>query len=156
MFGIYDKMTLSLINAADMDGNLLPFSKSLPILEDIEIPEELSVVDVFEYQEGFISGGEIVFSIYVGEKSTIDEMVDAKDGIGMQLREKIEIPSVDTPVCYRIVNGKKKIYATLEDNDVVVKDHDALKDVIKSLSESYSEFNRSAEKIKTFSKTMNS
>lgn len=156
MFGMYDKMTLSLINAADINGKLLPFSKTLPVVGEIEIPEELSSVDVFEYQEGFISGGEIVFSIYVGEKSTIDEMVDAKDGINMQLREEIEIPSVDTPVCYRIVDGKKKIYATLEDNDVVVKDHEELKSVIKSLSGHYEEFNRSVQKIKTFNNTSNS
>ena len=92
----------------------------------------------------------------VSEDLTIDEMVDAKDGIKMQLREEIEIPSVDTPVCYRIVDGKKKIYATLEDNDVVVKDHDELKSVIKSLSGHYEEFNRSVQKIKTFNKTSNS
>lgn len=153
MFGMYDKVVLSLINASDMDGKLLPFSRPLPVDGEIEIPEELSSIDVFEYQEGFISGGEIVFTIYVGEKSTIDEMVDANDGLKMHLRDEIEIPSVDTPVCYRIVDGKKKIYATLEENDVVVKDHAELKTTIKNLSEYYNEFNRSLQKIKTFSKS---
>ena len=89
MFGPYDKVTLSLINAATTDGSLLPFSITLPVAGDIEFPEELSSIDVFEYQEGFISGGEIAFTIYVGHKSTIEEMVDMNDGIKMHLRDEI-------------------------------------------------------------------
>lgn len=155
MFGSYDRMTLSLVNAADTDGKLIPFSLTFPVSGEMVIPSEVASVDVFEYQEGFIAGGEIVFSIYVGEKATIDEMIDMKDGIGMHLRDEIEIPSVDTPVCYQVVDNKKKIYAVLEDNDVVVKDHDELKDAISRLSSNYSEFSKSAEKIKQFSKNNN-
>ena len=155
MFGCYDKMTLSLVNAADTDGKLIPFSLTLPVGDEIIIPSQVASVDLFEYQEGFIAGGEIVFSIFVGEKSTIDEMIDKNDGIGMHLKDEIEIPSVKTPVCYQVVNNKKKIYAVLEENDVVVKDHDELRKVISRLSSDYSEFSRTAEKIKQFSKNNN-
>lgn len=155
MFGSYDKITLSLVNAADIDGKLLPFSLTLPVDEEVTIPSELASVDVFEYQEGFISGGEIAFSIYVGEKSTIDEIVDMKDGIRMKLRDEIEIPSVDTPVCYQIVDKSKKIYATLEENDVVVKDHDELREAIAELSSNYRAFTAATQKIKQFRNTNN-
>lgn len=155
MFGSYDKMTLSLVNAADTDGNLLPFSLTLPVDAEVSLPSELASVDVFEYQEGFIAGGEIAFSIYVGEKSTIDEIVDMKDGIRMQLRDEIEIPSVDTPVCYQIVDNKKKIYAVLDENDVVARDHNELKKVISELSSNYSAFTDAAQKIKQFGKRNN-
>lgn len=155
MFGPYDKVTLSLINAATTDGSLLPFSITLPVAEDIEFPEELSSIDVFEYQEGFISGGEIAFTIYVGHKSTIDEMVDMNDGIKMHLRDEIEIPSVDTPVCYQIVDGRKLVYAVMDENDLAVEDHEGLKEAIKQLSADYKEFNQSVDKIKTFGKVRN-
>lgn len=155
MFGSYDKITLSLVNAADTDGKLLPFSLTLPVDGEVTIPSELASIDVFEYQEGFIAGGEIAFSIYVGEKSTIDEIVDMKDGIGMKLRDEIEIPSVDTPVCYQIVDNSKKIYATLEENDVVVKDHDELRKAITDLSSNYRAFTAATQKIKQFGKINN-
>lgn len=155
MFGSYDRMTLSLVNASDIDGNLLPFSLKLPIDGEVTFPENLAGIDVFEYQEGFIAGGEIVFSIYVGQKSTIDEIVDMNDGIRMQLREEIEIPSVDTPVCYQVVDNRKKIFAVLEDNDVVVKDKDELKETIALLSNNYRDFSRAADKIKQFCKVKN-
>lgn len=155
MFGSFDRMTLSLINAADTDGKLIPFSLKLPIAGDVSFPSELASVDVFEYQEGFISGGEIVFTIYVGEKSTIDKIADIKDGIRMQLRDEIEIPSIDSNVCYQVINGRRKIYAVVEDNDVVVKDQDELKRAIGLLSSRYSEFSATADKIKQFSKTIN-
>lgn len=150
MFGSYDRMTLSLTNAADIDGNLLPFSAKLPLERDLAIPSELASIDVFEYQEGFISGGEIVFSIYVGKKDTIEKMIDMNDGIGMQLRDEIEIPFVDSPICYQIVNGKKRIYTLVADNDIVVEGHDELRSVISALSSNYKEFLDAAQKIKTF------
>lgn len=150
MFGLYDHITLSLVNAVDINGKILDFSLTLPVDEEISLPRELTAVDLFEYQEGFMSGGKIVFSIYVGKKSTIDNMVDMNDGIGMKLRDEIEIPSVETPICYQVINGKKFIYAVLDDNDVVVESHDELKEVISSLSSDYKSFSESVQKIKKF------
>ena len=41
MFGYSDKISLSVINALDKDGNIIDFQLSFPILEDFEIPANI-------------------------------------------------------------------------------------------------------------------
>ena len=156
MFGFSDKVTLTLINGANNDGVSIPFTLKLPV-EDVgfEIPEDLASVDVFEYQEGTVNNGVIVFSIFVGEKSTIDEMINSKDGGKLELRREIEIPGVNFPICYQVVDGKRKIFANVEDNDLVVSNHDALRTAILKLSNNYNEFCSSVQKVKCFGERYN-
>lgn len=156
MFGFSDRVTLTLINGADNDGCPVPFTLKLPIEdESFEIPEDLASIDVFEYQEGASNGGIIVFSIFVGEKATIDELIDVKDGLKLDLRREIEIPGVDSPICYQIIDGKRKIFANVEDNDLVVGNHDELRTAILKLSNSYNEFCSSVQKVKCFGERYN-
>lgn len=155
MFGYFDKVTLTLTNGSDVNGKIVPFSLKLPIDEDYEIPEDLAAVDVFEYQEGSVNNGIVVFSIYVGEKSTIDELVDMPRDKKLKLRDGIEIPAVDSEICYRVVGDYRLVYANVEDNDVVVGSHDELRKVIGKLSEDYNAFSKSVQKIKHFSKSVN-
>ena len=156
MFGFSDKVNLTLINGANNDGVSIPFTLKLPVEDvDFEIPEDLASVDVFEYQEGTVNNGVIVFSIFVGEKSTIDEMINSKDGGKLELRRKIEIPGVNFPICYQVVDGKRKIFANVEDNDLVVSSHDALRTAILKLSNNYNEFCSSVQKIKCFGERYN-
>ena len=151
MFGYADKVTLTLINGTDNNGCPVPFSLKLPVEdESFEIPKDLASVDVFEYQEGATNNGIIVFSIFVGEKSTIDELIDIKDGLKLELRREIEIPGVDYPICYQVVDGKRKIFSNVEDNDLVVSDHNELRTAILNLSNSYNEFCASVQKVKYF------
>lgn len=156
MFGFSDKVTLTLINGANNDGVSIPFTLKLPVEDvDFEIPEDLASVDVFEYQEGTVNNGVIVFSIFVGEKSTIDEMINTKDGGKLELRREIEIPGVNFPICYQVVDGKRKIFANVEDNDLVVSNHDALRTAILKLSNNYNEFCSSVQKVKCFGERYN-
>ncbi|MBQ9854087.1 MAG: hypothetical protein IJO57_03535 [Bacilli bacterium] len=155
MFGYGDRITLSLVNGADINGKAVPFNLRLPAAEDYEIPEDLSVVDVFEYQEGSSTNGLIVFSIYVGNKKTIGELADINDGKHIKLREQIEIPSVDSDICYQTIGDNRFVYAVVEDNDLVVNSHEELRDVISKLSEDFNNFNKSVQKIKCFGKNIN-
>lgn len=156
MFGFSDKVTLTLINGTNNDGCSIPFTLKLPVEdESFEIPEDLASVDVFEYQEGTVNNGVIVFSIFVGEKSTIDKLIDIKDGIKLELRREIEIPGVDSPICYQVVDGKRKIFANVDDSDLVVSNHDELRTAILKLSNNYSEFCSSVQKVKCFGERYN-
>lgn len=155
MFGYGDRITLSLVNGADINGNAVPFNLRLPAAEDYEIPEDLSVVDVFEYQEGSSTNGLIVFSIYVGNKKTIGELADINDGKHIKLREQIEIPSIDSDICYQTIGNNRFVYAVVEDNDLVVNSHEELRDAISKLSEDFNNFNKSVQKIKCFGKNIN-
>ncbi|MBQ3510672.1 MAG: hypothetical protein IJA30_00080 [Bacilli bacterium] len=155
MFGYGDRITLSLVNGADINGKAVPFNLRLPAAEDYEIPEDLSVVDVFEYQEGSSTNGLIVFSIYVGNKKTIGELADINDGKHIKLREQIEIPSIDSDICYQTIGDNRFVYAVVEDNDLVVNSHEELRDAISKLSEDFNNFNKSVQKIKCFGKNIN-
>lgn len=155
MFGYGDRITLSLVNGADINGKAVPFNLRLPAAEDYEIPEDLSVVDVFEYQEGSSTNGLIVFSIYVGNKKTIGELADINDGKHIKLREQIEIPSIDSGICYQTIGDNRFVYAVVEDNDLVVNSHEELRDAISKLSEDFNNFNKSVQKIKCFGKNIN-
>ena len=155
MFGYGDRITLSLVNGTDINGKIVPFNLSLPVDSDYEIPEELSVVDVFEYQEGSSTNGLIVFSIYVGNKKTIGELADIKDGKHIKLRDEIEIPSIDSDICYQTIGDNRVVYAVVEENDLVVESHEKLRDAISKLSEDFNTFNKSVQKIKQFGRNMN-
>lgn len=155
MFGYGDRITLSLVNGADINGKAVTFNLRLPAAEDYEIPEDLSVVDVFEYQEGSSTNGLIVFSIYVGNKKTIGELADINDGKHIKLREQIEIPSIDSDICYQTIGDNRFVYAVVEDNDLVVNSHEELRDAISKLSEDFNNFNKSVQKIKCFGKNIN-
>lgn len=155
MFGYGDKVTLSLVNGTDVNGKIIPFNLSLPANDDYEIPEDLSVIDVFEYQEGSSTNGLIVFSIYIGNKTTIRELVDIKDGKHIKLRDEIEIPSIDTDICYQTVGDNRVVFAVLDETDLVVGSHEELRDAIGKLSEDFNVFNKSVQKIKHFGKNMN-
>lgn len=155
MFGYGDRITLSLVNGADINGKAVPFNLRLPAAEDYEIPEDLSVVDVFEYQEGSSTNGLIVFSIYVGNKKTIGELADINDGKHIKLREQIEIPSIDSDICYQTIGDNRFVYAVVEDNDLVVNSHEELRNAISKLSEDFNNFNKSVQKIKCFGKNIN-
>lgn len=154
MFGYNDKVTLTLMNASDTDGNLLPLSLKLPVSQDSEyvIPDNLASVDVFEYQEGMVNNGIVVFSIFVGEKSTIEDLAEMNDDKRIQLRSRIEIPAINSDVCYQVVGDRRKVFAVVEENDVVVSDHQELRDVIGRLSDDYTSFCHAVQKIKYFGK----
>ncbi len=86
-----------------------------------EIPEDIlnniASIDVFEYQEGTINNDFIVFSIYVGEKSTLNELITSN--------KKILI---------RIKDNKIIVMNELGDNDIVVHNKDELQKIIKIIS----------------------
>lgn len=155
MFGYSDKVTLTLINGADNDGCPVPFVVKLPVDSEFTIPDDLASFDVFEYQEGSSTNGVIVFSIFVGEKATIDELIDKKDGLKLALRREIEIPGVESPICYQVVDGHRKIFANVEDGDLVVKDHDELRTAIHQLSNDYDSFCKAVQKVKRFGENYN-
>ena len=156
MFGCGDKVTLSLVNATDINGKIIPFNLNLPIDNAAyEIPEDLSVVDVFEYQEGSSTNGLVVFTIYVGNKTTIEELVDIKDGKHIMLRDEIEIPAINSDICYQTIGDNKVVYAVVGENDLVVESHEELRETIGKLSEDFNNFNRSVQKIKHFGKNIN-
>lgn len=151
MFGNNDKLTLTLINARDINGNILPFQLKLPLGNDYTLPEGISSLDVFEYHEGLINGGNIAFSIYIGEITTINNLVSSKLS-NVKIAKNIEIPSVDSLLCFQHLSGKQIIFATVNEQDIIVENKEKLMEVIEQLSDNFNIINNSLIKIKSLTK----
>ena len=153
MFKNNDRLTLSLINARDINGNILPLSLTLPLKDnEFHIPEEVVAIDIFEYQEGTTTNGRVVFSLYVGETTSIKMIIPEIRRKKVKMAKGIKIPSADSIVCYQNISGVKNIFAVLQPQDIIVKEPSQLPGVISNLSNEYAILCRSINNIKTLSK----
>ena len=152
MFGQNDKLTLTFINARDINGNLLPFEVKLPLSNEYTLPDNIASLDVFEYHEGLVNGGSIVFSIYIGQITSINNLVNRNAMSNVKINKNIEISSIDSPVCIQTVQGKQIIFATLKEQDIVVENKEKMIEVIEQLSDNFNVINNSINKIRILSK----
>ena len=155
MFRSSDKITLSLINAKDLDGNLIPFSLKFPIQDsEYVIPSNLVSVDVFEYQEGTVNIGHTAFKLFVGGKTSIKDLVLEYGIDEVKVKKGLDILGVDSSVCYQDIEGKKFVFDNISEQDVVVSDYEELRAVIDVVSKDYKSFQKTLGKIKKLSKTV--
>jgi len=153
MFRENDKINLSLLNAKDIKGNIIPFSLPLPLdNKEYDIPNELVSVDVCEYHEGTVIGGASVFSIYIGQKSTIERLFAKGSNNKIKIKNKLEIPTVDTPICYQENDGVKTVFAVLKSQDIVVSDQNQLLQILEVISNEYATICGAVDRIKGLSK----
>ena len=152
MFGQNDKVTLTLLNARDIDGNILPFQLKLPINCKYILPEGIASLDVFEYHEGLVNGGNIVFSIHIGEITSINNLINENAIYDVKISKNIVIPSIDSPICIQNMVGKKVVFATLNEQDIVIENKEKLIEVIDHLSDNFNEIKRTVNKVRILSK----
>jgi len=147
MFGYNEKCNLCIVNALDL---------SLPIDNDFKIPKNVVQVSVFEYIDGINPGGYSVFNIYIGEIKKLGEFIstvnyDPKSfGIMERLDKRVLL---EDNICY-YTNKKntKIIYTKVNEQDIVVKNLDEMKEVIINISEEFRNIKSSINNIKTLSK----
>ena len=153
MFGNNDKITLTLINAKNIAGEILPFQLSLPLTDDnYTIPDDLVSIDVFEYHEGLVNGGNTVFSIYIGEVTSINNLIKSNTMSDVRISKNIVITSIDSPICIKDRLDKKIVFANINENDIVVNNKEELIFVINNLSNNLSIIKKTVSKVKTLSK----
>jgi len=152
MFGQNDKLTLTFINARDINGNILPFQVKLPLSNEYTLPDNIVSLDVLEYHEGLVNGGSIVFSIYIGQITSINNLVNANAMSNVKITKNIEISSIDSPVCIQTVQGKQIIFTAVNKQDIVVENKEKLIEVIEQLSDNIKTINNSVKKIHRLSK----
>lgn len=153
MFAYNDKLRLVVINVKDRDGKIMPTNISLPFnVKNINFPENVSQVSIFEYHEGIENYGHNVFNIYVGYTSTFDTIINRKEKIKINNNFNVEIKSCEEPLVYRIrEDGVFDIFATAKENDIVVNNVEELAETIKSISNEFSAIKRSIAKIRKLS-----
>lgn len=147
MFRQNDKITLTLMNARDIQGNILPFELKLPLTNEYSIPENIVALDVFEYHEGLVNGGNVAFSIYMGETTSINNLIKENIVFDIKITKNIVNLSMDTSICVQNISGKKVVFSIVNEQDVVVKDKEKLIQVIEQLSSNFKVMNDSIEKI---------
>lgn len=148
MFGQNDKVTLTLINLRDIMGNVLPYSFKLPLESDL--PKNVAAMDVFEYQEGINNGAKKVFSIYVGEKMTLKQLVLKANSFGVVVPENIELQP-DSLLLVKNIMDRKVASAIISKNDIVVENREQLIMVVEEISDKFNDINKSLSMVRNLS-----
>ena len=148
MFGQNDKVTLTLINLRDIMGNVLPYSFKLPLEGDL--PENVVAMDVFLYQEGINIGTKKVFSIYVGEKITLKELVFKAKSFEVVVSENSELQP-DSLLLVQNIMDRKVASAIISKNDIVVENREQLIMVVEEISDKFNDINKSLSMIRNLS-----
>ena len=159
MFKYDDKITLSLINARDIDDNIVPFSLNLPFNEqekiDYSILENVVAIDVVEYQEDDSRTKfplRKVFSIYMGYCSTITALFTPYNKNEKSIKPNIKIDKITSPICYTVKDDCHIIFAQLNPGDILVSNIEELEQIINKLSEYMTSIYEDIHKIKTLSR----
>ena len=147
MFASNDKIVLSLVNIKNFKNVYLDCSYTLPEEIPKDILNNIGSIDVFEYHEGVINNGFIAFSIYVGEKGTLDELITSNKKI--LIKDNIKIEDLNKPILYRIKDNKIIIMNELKDNDIVVNNQEELKQIITKLSTEFTNLKNTIKRIRT-------
>ena len=103
MFANNDKIVLSLVNIKNFNDFYLNYSYTLPVDISINILKDFASIDVFEYHEGSINSGFIAFSIYVGEKSSLNHLITSNKKIAIKNNE-IKVSAINYG-CFFCISG---------------------------------------------------
>ena len=88
----------------------------------------------------------MAFSIYVGEKSSLNDLITSNKKIAIKNNAKIE--NLDNPLLYRIINNKIIILRELNSNDIVVQNKEELQQVLKNLSLEFQNIKDTIQRIR--------
>lgn len=155
MFRTSDKLTLTLLNARDIDGYILPFHLKLPLnTEEINIPKNLVSIEVHEYCEGPTIYSTVPYKICIGTPSTLEKLIPFFEGPKrkVKIEDNLKIKSIEnTIICYQEIDGIKRIYTTIDNQDIIVNNQQELIEIIKILSNEFSNLRKNILNIKTLS-----
>lgn len=154
MFAYNEKITLTVMNVRDRYGKLLPISISLPFnIKNLNFPENISQLSIIEYHEGIETYGHRAFNIYVGEVGTIEEIIKKDIKIRINNNFHSEIKSCKEQLVYQqIEENMVYIFASVQGNDIVVKNVEELAEILKIISKEISSIKRSVAKIRKLGK----
>ena len=153
MLGQGDKITISGINAINREGDVIDFQVSFPIEGELKIPEDLVKLSIFEYQEGPHFSGKKAFRICVGQTTSVREICEKNDMNCSFVQNSFkEIKGIDDVLCFYIgENGKKTIFARVNNEDIVVGNLEELRNVLYEISYNVENIYGSIGNIKSLS-----
>ena len=158
MFRNTDKITLTLLNARDINGYIIPFHLKLPLTtEEITIPKDLVSIEVHEYCEGPTIYDTVPYKICIGSTTTLNKLLPDFNENPIKkakINHHLEIKSIEnTILCYLEIDGIKRIYTTINNQDIVVHNQEELIHLIKILSNEFNNLRNTISNIKKLSLT---
>ena len=139
MFEYGDRVVLSgeIINKK---GECCTRFLTFPLKPDYFLPEDTTRVIIFEYHEGREIYGHCSFAINVGNITNIEKISKIRNK-RIHIEEGIfdTIKHVDSDLCYFEDESGIQVYAAVEPGDIVVKDVNELKEILKTISSSFSD-----------------
>lgn len=157
MFACNERITLTVVDIYDKNGKQLPIFISFPLLdEELILPKNIVKLSIVEYHEGKTNYSHHAFNIYVGESSTIAELICEKVKININDMFNAECKNSKIPVVYfKNVNNEFEIFALVEGTDIVVANTEELKKVLKKISDEFTTITNSVNKIRKLSYNVN-
>lgn len=168
MFNQNDKVELRVINTYNKGLNF-PYdekSSSLVInlptdIENIDFPENLLVLKVYEIQRGKYSFKQLIHRIFVGEVFSVEEMHKIDPlfmfSSGMDLNDLCNLKHNAPCVFYKNdrIYSRYSLLAKLKDMDIVVSNIDELKIVLTEMSKNFSQVQDGMSRIRNIKKNIN-
>lgn len=155
MFGINDQVSLAIINTVDINGNGLSFNLVFPIKHSYyHIPENIFKMSVMEYHHCHNDFGFLVFDIYIGNCDSFESlfMKQVSNGKSVIFKNEESILNLNDNVCYYYdSDGNAVVMNTLNENDIVVKNLDELREVFFEISESFKSLKKEVTNVKKLS-----
>ncbi len=144
-----DKIVFSLVNITGFNGGYLDYSCVLPNEIPDEILEKILAIDVFEYHEGKVHSGFVAFSIYVGKKGTVKDLID--QNVKIKIKPNLKISDITSPIIYSDNEEVKLIINNLKPNDIIVNNKEELKEVIRLLSSEIQNLKETITRVRNLS-----
>lgn len=153
MFRYDDKVILTSGNIINKEGKIIDYNISFPIKDnDLIIPNDILIMDIFEYHDCFKPYGYVAFKICVGKITSIKEICNSnKKNISFTNKISGHIESVDDKLCYfDDATGNHIVFAKINNGDIVVESIEELKDVLNRISNNFENIENSILKIKNY------
>ena len=154
MFGHNEWVTLTVLNAVNKENQVTDLIISLPLEDDInlDIPDDIIQVSLFEYHDGRTPYGNEAFKICVGKETSIRKICKNKE---VEISEFTPyafdaIESADDRLCYFVNDeGKHIVFAKLDEDDILVSDTMELKFILYFISDKFRQIEYSLIDIKS-------
>ncbi len=152
MFGVNDRTSLTGINVFNKNKKLSGYVLKFPFNgEELDIPEDMVQMTIFENDSGYANFGHAVFKICIGEITTLDEINNNSKLERIEFFPSVfdELEGTADKIFYFIDDtGKKVLFSKVNDEDIVVSDIKEAKRVLTKISNEYRTINEATTRLK--------
>lgn len=152
MFGVNDRTSLTGINVFNKNKKLSGYVLKFPFnVEELDIPEDMVQMTIFENDSGYVNFGHAVFKICIGDITTLAAVNNNSEEERLEFFPGLfdELDGTDNKIFYFIDDtGKKVLFSKVNDNDIVVSNLEEAKKVLIKMSNEYRTIKEATTRLK--------